>query len=398
MKRALFSLASIPLIMTLGNSMLIPVLPEIRSELRISSFQTSLLITVFSVMAIVLIPPAGYLSDRIGRKKVIIPSLIIAGLGGAVCGGASLMMKEPYSVIMAGRVLQGIGAAGAAPIVMPLIGDLFKSEKEVSAGLGIIETSNTFGKVISPILGSVLAWAAWYAPFLSIPVFSLISLLLVIFFVKSPKSTAKPAPFRQFASDLFRLMKRKGRWLYTVFFVGGCGMFILFSFLFYLSDSLEDTYHLKGILKGCVLAIPLAVLCSASYLTGKKIGENKVLMKWLTAAGFALAAAAIAACGWFEPVAAIIAALSAAGLGIGVALPCLDAFITEGIEKEQRGTVSSFYSSMRFAGVAFGPPAASLLVSRSENGLFWTLAGVSAAACAATLLAIRPGRIPSSGT
>ena len=40
------------------------------------------------------------------------------------------------------------------------------------------------------------------------------------------------------------------------------------------------------------------------------------------------------------------------GIGIGMALPCLDALITQGIEKEQRGTVTSFYSSMRFIGVA----------------------------------------------
>ena len=44
------------------------------------------------------------------------------------------------------------------------------------------------------------------------------------------------------------------------------------------------------------------------------------------------------------------------GIGIGVGLPCLDAFITSGIEKEERGTVSSIYSSMRFIGVAAGPP------------------------------------------
>ncbi|RNB67258.1 hypothetical protein EDM52_22920 [Brevibacillus invocatus] len=38
-----------------------------------------------------------------------------------------------------------------------------------------------------------------------------------------------------------------------------------------------------------------------------------------------------------------------------VALPCLDAFITEGIKKEERGTISAIYSSMRFIGVALGP-------------------------------------------
>jgi len=371
--------------------MLIPVLPALRSKLNITSFQTSLLITVFSVMAIVLIPVAGYLSDRYGRKRVIVPALAIAGLGGAVCGAAALWMKEPFGVILAGRVLQGVGAAGAAPIVMPLVGDLFKAEEEVSAGLGIIETSNTFGKVLSPILGSLLAWIIWYAPFLSIPVFSLISLLLVLIFVRTPKREQEPMPLRRFIVHLFRLLREKGRWLYTIFAIGGIGMFILFGFLFYLSDTLEDFYGIKGIMKGFVLAVPTAVLCTASYVTGKTIGENKVLMKWITVAGFSLSAAAIVLCGFVEVLWAKVAALSAAGLGVGIALPCLDAFITEGIEEDQRGTVTSFYSSMRFAGVAFGPPAASLLMARAGTGLFWTLGAASAAACLAALLFLRPG-------
>ncbi len=115
--------------------MLIPVLPEIEKKLSITSFQVSLIITVYSVVAILCIPIAGYLSDRIGRKKVLLPCLLIAGLGGAVAAVASTIMKEPYMWILLGRVLQGVGSAGAAPVVMPFIGDLFHDDEEVSAGL-----------------------------------------------------------------------------------------------------------------------------------------------------------------------------------------------------------------------------------------------------------------------
>ncbi|MCL6573518.1 MAG: MFS transporter, partial [Bacillus sp. (in: Bacteria)] len=152
-KWAIVSLSSIPLVMTLGNSMLIPVLPSMEKELSISSFQTSMIITVYSIVAIFLIPVAGYLSDHIGRKKVIIPSLIIAGIGGLVSGWAAWKLSDAYWIILAGRALQGVGAAGAAPIVMPLVGDMFINDDDCSRCLGLIETSNTFGKVLSPILG-----------------------------------------------------------------------------------------------------------------------------------------------------------------------------------------------------------------------------------------------------
>src|SRR5690606_3164927 len=112
-------------------------LPEIEKKLGISSFQVSMIITVYSVVAILLIPIAGYLSDRYGRKRIIVPSLIIAGIGGLVAGLASWHMDQPYGIIIIGRLLQGIGAACAFPIVLPLIGDLFQRDSEVSEGLGV---------------------------------------------------------------------------------------------------------------------------------------------------------------------------------------------------------------------------------------------------------------------
>lgn len=120
-------------------------------------------------------------------KKVLLPCLLIAGFGGAVAAVASTIMKEPYMWILFGRVLQGVGSAGAAPVVMPFIGDLFHDDEEVSAGLGAIETSNTAGKVLSPIIGALLASWFWFVPFWFIPFFSIISFLMVLFMVESAK-------------------------------------------------------------------------------------------------------------------------------------------------------------------------------------------------------------------
>ncbi|CDN44388.1 MULTISPECIES: MFS transporter [Paenibacillus] len=391
---ALLALSSVPLIMTLGNSMLIPVLPAIETALGITPLQASLIITVYSVMAIILIPIAGYLSDRIGRKKVIIPSLILAGAGGAVCGWAGSLQPGGYGIILAGRVLQGIGAAGAMPIVLPLVGDMFRSEQQVSAGLGLIETSNTFGKVLSPILGSALALLAWQAPFWSVPILCALSIILVLFLVKVPpkqgEEAAAPPPPGKFLSGVWNLYRSKAGWLTALFVVGCFSMFILFGLLFYLSETLEKSHHMKGILKGLVLAIPLAVLCAASYAAGKWIGEHKKVMKWTVTGGFLLCAASIAACLFWEATSIRIALLSGAGLGIGAGLPCLDAFITEGIDKEERGTISSLYSSMRFIGVAAGPPVASLLMKQSAPLLLGVMASVAAAAFILALAGIRP--------
>ncbi|MCY9011862.1 bacillibactin exporter BcbE [Bacillus inaquosorum] len=367
----IIALSSVPLVMTLGNSMLIPVLPMMEKKLSVTSFQVSLIITVYSVVAIICIPIAGYLSDRFGRKKILLPCLLIAGLGGVVAAFASTYMKNPYAMILAGRVLQGIGSAGAAPIVMPFIGDLFEGDDEkVSAGLGDIETANTSGKVLSPILGALLASWYWFVPFWFIPFFCLISFLLVLFLVSKPEEDEDAPAVSEFVKSVRKIFKQDGRWLYTVFIIGCVIMFLLFGVLFYLSNTLENKYAIDGVAKGGLLAIPLLFLSTSSFIAGKKIGKDKGRMKFCVVTGMVMLTLSFIALWWNHSFYFLFAFLSFGGIGIGMALPALDALITEGIKSEQCGTISSFYNSMRFIGVALGPPVFAALMSNASWLIF----------------------------
>lgn len=321
---------------------------------------------------------------------MIIPSLLLAAIGGFISGWASWKMNEPYGMIVAGRMLQGLGAAGAFPIVLPLVGDLFPNDSEASSCLGTIETANTFGKVLSPILGAMFASIVWFLPFFAFPLFCAISLAMMLFFIKSPSKQDHPLPFRQFLQNVKTTFQREGRWLYAIFAIGGLLMLVLFAFLFFLSSRLEDDYGMDGIKKGWVLAIPLGTLCAVSFITGKKIGENKILMKWVIAIGGMFAGTAMIFAYFFPQLWWMVAFFSLAGIGIGVMLPCLDALITEGIEKKERGTVTSFYSSLRFIGVAMGPPLAALLMKRETSMLLFLLVALCFLASAITFVAIKP--------
>ncbi len=373
----IISLASIPLIMTLGNSMLIPVLPILEDKVGITSFQSSMIITSYSVAAIFLIPVAGYLSDRFGRKVVILPSLIFALIGGLIAGFASWKMDDPFTWIIIGRILQGVGASGAMPIILPLVGDLYKDDDEkTSSCLGIIETSNTFGKVLSPILGSALAALLWFLPFFSISAFSLISIALIFIFVKVPKEKDDPIKFKQFLNNTKKTFKSEGKWIFTVFLNGILVMLILFATLFFLSENLEKVHDLKGIKKGFVLAIPLLFLCIAAFITGRKIKGNLPTMKKLMIACLIALSASVVFVGFTsQNLILLLVVTSVVGIAIGALLPALDAIITENIDKKERGTVSSFYSSARFIGVAAGPPIMSLVMKNFLH-ISYIIAGV----------------------
>ncbi|GFN31604.1 multidrug resistance protein [Paenibacillus curdlanolyticus] len=394
-KRDLAAISSIPLIMTLANSMLIPVLPLMQRKLGIASWQASLIITIYAAVSIVCIPIAGYLSDQFGRKRIILIGLSIASAGGLLSAIAAWWMDDgaAYTWILTGRFIQGIGAAGAFPIVIPLVGDMFKADEQVSSGLGMVETSNTLGKVVSPIAGSALAACIWYLPLIIIPFICMISIAAVAIFVKAPAKKQEKMSIKQFITDVKSILSANGKWLYTIFAIGCLSMYVMFGFLYDLSSMLEDTHHVHGIKKGALLAIPLSAICLASFIVGKAVGRNKVAMKWLTVVGTAVLTAAmilVTACnpkGIFW----LMLIISAGGAGIGLALPSLDALITEGIEKQQRGTITSLYSSMRFIGVAAGPLLAAVMLNRNAL-LYGGFAAAAAVCCILALFAIRPAK------
>lgn len=384
---AIISLASVPLIMTLGNSMLIPILPLLEKKLGISTLQSSYIITFYSIVAILFIPIAGYLSDRYGRKKVIVPALIITGIGGLLAGFASWKMENPYMMILLGRILQGIGASGAMPIVLPLVGDMFHRDEEASATLGIIETSNTIGKVLSPILGSALTLIVWFMPFFSIPIFCSISVLMIIFLITNKgENEEKPMPLKEYWESIKEVFSNHKRWLIAIFMIGAILMFILFGFLFYLSSILENKFNIDGIKKGLLLAIPLLALSLASYIAGKKAKGNLQVMKWVTFIGIVLTGCSVAVISFMEHFIYLLLIFLICGTGIGMALPSLDALITESLEKHVRGVITSIYSSMRFIGVAAGPPVVAILM---KQNIFWIVSLFTLFALGAGVLTFR---------
>jgi MFS transporter, ACDE family, multidrug resistance protein len=372
----ILAISSIPLILVLGNSMLIPILPKMKTELDVTQFKISLIISVFSIAAAISIPVLGYLSDRFSRKAIIIPALILYGSGGLLAGSAAAWFSNPYVWILAGRVMQGIGAAGTAPIAMALTGDLFKGAEQ-SKVLGLVEASNGFGKVISPIIGSLFALLFWYAAFFAFPIFCLISVILTIFFIKEKKAEKEPPPLSKYVKGLISVFKTEGRWLFAAYLTGATCLFTLFGILFYISDILEKDHHIDGILKGSILAIPLLFMTITSYFTGRKIGKKMKLMKTLIILGLLLMTISFSTLIFFEKLVPFFAVLVISSVGTGLVLPCINSFITGSVPSDRRGFVTSLYGSVRFLGVAIGPPIFSTLMEWSRTGMFLITAGLT---------------------
>jgi len=139
------------------------------------------------------------------------------------------------------------------------------------------------------------------------------------------------------------------------------------------------------------LALPLSAVCLFSLMTGKIVGENKRRMKVSSVLGLVILMFSMLMCGFLSPrqLWFLISLMFASGAGIGLVLPSLDALITEGIEKKQRGTITSLYSSARFLGVALGPLIESVMTNK---WLFYLFAACAFFSGFLALMAVRPGK------
>jgi len=320
---------------------------------------------------------------------VIIPATIVYGLGGLIAAFASIFLKQhAFTVILAGRILQGAGAAGTAPIAMALCSDLFQGN-ERSSSLGAIESSNGLGKVISPILGSAIGLIAWYAAFILFPVIVIPVVLGMWLLVKEPESNRAQQKLSEYLKSVVKIFDNKTSLLLSSYLAGAVVLMVLFGVLFYLSEFLEQQFGLDGIIKGLALAIPVLFMSTASFATGFIIKKKKTLMKILIVAGLVIMTSALAFLPLVKGIIIYFAAISIIGISTGMALPCLNTLITSAASMEERGLVTSLYGSVRFFGVAFGPPVYGFLMAKSTSMMFWSSATVALLTAIAALIFIK---------
>ena len=363
-------LSAVPFIMVLGNSMLIPILPAIKSALDITLFQAGLIITAFSIPAGVVIPLAGFASDHYGRKTIMAPALLIYGLGGLISGVGALLLENPYTVLLAGRIVQGIGAGGTYQLAMALTGDIFQS-KERAKALGMLEAANGFGKVVSPIAGAALGLIIWFAPFFAYGLLSIPVAFAVWFIVKEPEKEKKVPSIAEYSQQLLNIFKEKGVPLLTSFFAGMIVLFILFGVLSWLSDILEQKYGIQGFYTGLLIAIPVGTMALTSYFSGTYLQQAQAkYLKVSIVVGLVGVTAAMAVVSLFENIYLLFAAMISLGFGTGAVLPAVNTLITSAAATEERGLVTCLYGSTRFFGVAIGPPIFGMEASLGKLPLF----------------------------
>lgn len=216
-------LLGISVLSPLGNALVSPILQELTTELQVSPSAIGLVISAYTAPAIVIIPIGGMLSDRFGRKPILVGGVLLFGIS-----GSAIAFTTDFLTILWLRVLQGVGFAGIVPIIITSIGDIFDESTEMSAQ-GYRVTTVGISSILFPPIAGALSIIAWYYPFyiyaLAIP-----AAVLVWLCFEEPHSAETESPNRGLASKsqmLFQVIVRRdcaplfiGRMVPTMIWIG----------------------------------------------------------------------------------------------------------------------------------------------------------------------------------
>ncbi|NQX47302.1 MFS transporter [Paenibacillus tritici] len=142
-----------------GIGLVVPIMPTYMNELGIGGSMVGLLVAAFSLTQLLVSPFAGRLSDKMGRKKIIVGGLVVFAFSELLFGLANASW-----VLFVSRMLGGIGAAMIMPAVMAYVADTTSSE-ERAKGMGFINAAITTGFIIGPGIGGYLAELGIRVPF-----------------------------------------------------------------------------------------------------------------------------------------------------------------------------------------------------------------------------------------
>ena len=332
------------LLAPLGVPLIAPALPVIRDTFGISDAQASLLISTYFLAGIVLSPFIGLLADRLGRKRVLVTSLLVFGLS-----GVPLVLAGDFATILAVRVVQGTAAAGIFVTTVTIIGDAFAGVQR-NAVLGINTAVLSAGAAIFPVLGGALVAVAWNAPFaaylLGLP------LAVVAFrYLDEPEGERETRGLTYLRGAATALAGREAVVLYGTAFTTELLLFgaILTTLPFLLTAS----YGLTPAVIGLVLATTELSSMVVSVLNGRL--AKYVSNDGLIALGFACYAAGLLGT-WLAPTPlAIVVAVLVFSAGIGLTMPAVDADISDLVTERFRAGALSLRNSTTFLGRSVGP-------------------------------------------
>ncbi len=363
----------------LGVSSVTPAFPEIVRAFGISSGQVGLLITVFTLPGILLTPVLGVLSDRYGRKKILVPALLLFGVAGGACA-----LARNFELLLLLRFFQGMGAAALGTLNVTVIGDIYEG-RERTAALGLNSSVLSIGTASYPAIGGLLATFGWFYPF-ALPVLAVPIGVMVLLSLHNPEPVSEQGLKEYFGSVWQHLRDREVLGLI-------CASLLTFIILFgpqlsFLPILMNDRFDAPSYVIGAVLSGASLTTALVSSQLGRLTGrfDEKTLLR----AAFLIYACGLALVAIVPTLPLLLLPAALFGIAQGINLPNVFSLLNAHAPNENRGAFMATNGMSLRTGQTIGPLLmASLAGTLGFTGAYLAAAGIALLAFALVFILVR---------
>lgn len=358
----------ITLTSVMGVASITPALPQIVERFNITPTQVALLITVFTFPGIFLAPFAGLLADKWGRKKILLPSLLLFGASGITC-----FFTRDWEVLLVLRFFQGVGAAPLSSLNLTLIGDLFSGERR-AAVMGYNASVLSIGTALYPGIGGVLAMAGWQYPFL-LPLLAIPTAIMLLLFLKNPEPTKKVS-FTDYIKEVWSYINKKTVW--GLFLVNILMFVILYgSYLTYFPQLLKERFQAEAWQIGLTMSAFSIVTATVSSQLGRMHRHMKPLQ--IFKLGFVLYGVSMLGLAFVSQAWQLVLPIICFGIAHGIMVPSVPNVLVTFAPNNVRAGFMSINGMILRTGQTLGPVTI---------GFFYMLGGTSFAFIGGAIVAV----------
>lgn len=395
------------IIVMLGFGIVVPILPFYVAHFGATGQALGLLMAIYSIMQFIFAPVWGRLSDRVGRKPVL-----LIGLSGYALAFALMGLSHNFTQLLLARTLAGILSSATLPTALAYVADTTTADRR-SSGMGLMGAAMGLGMIFGPMIGGALTHVAVAAPLpdwmqytidagtgatlnLSAPFFAAAGLALITIpfvIVKLPESLHADRRTAPAAGGPSRWALIKGALIGPTGFLFVMAFLLAFALTNYeavLGLYAKDRFGLGPGEVGLLLGmIGLLAVIQQGVLIGpltRRIGEERVLRWGLGVSVIGFLGLAVLPGVWMM-------VLFSAVFNTGNALlrPSVASLISQRAQTGQ-GVAMGLENSFMSLGRAAGPFYAGSMYDVTMTAPFWSGAIIQAIALAISFVYLKPTR------
>lgn len=372
----------------IGFSVLIPILPLFAQRLGATPLEVALLLAIYALAQLLFSPLWGWVSDRVGRRPVLLVSLF-----GTVCSFVVLAFADSIAALYAARLLAGFFAAtiGTAQAVVT---DVTRPEGR-ARGMAVIGAAFGAGMIVGPMLGGILSAFDEKLPFYAVAALAAANWALAFWRLPESRPPALsplgsfefwralvPTPLRLVAAVHER---RVGIYLYLFFHLFTAFAVLESLITLYVGARFGATMLDVGLLFAWIGLVLVLTQGVALRRLVRRLDEPRLVVLGLAAMGIGLALLpALPGFGWFYAAGAVIA------FGNGIAIPAFTSLFSKACRAERAGELMGESQAMATTGRIVGPVCGGLLMQSVSPGAPFFVAGAMMLAALALFQAARP--------